>query len=82
MPFPGAGSNTFREAAGSARLPRMTTRRWMIVIAASALDFEVIVHGPDSLAAIALLLTVITPVLGTFVLLFRMGNEGPGKTLY
>jgi len=64
------------------RLPRMTTRRWMIVIVATALDLAVIIHGPPAWAFSAFALAVVAPVFGAVVVLIRWGNEGPGKTLY
>jgi hypothetical protein len=64
------------------RLPKMTTRRWMIVIVAAALDLAVIIHGPLFWGIAALTLTVGVSVLGAIAMLIRWGNEGPGKTLY
>ena len=60
----------------------MTMRRWLIVIAAVALDLAVLLHGPSPLALFGLILTVLTVVFGGLYVLIRWGNSGPGKTLY
>jgi hypothetical protein len=64
------------------RLPKMTTRRWMILLVIVALDLAVIIDGPLSWAIAVSTLTIAVAVLGAIAMLIHRGNEGPGKTLY
>jgi hypothetical protein len=45
-------------------LPRMTTRRWMVLAAAVALDCAGLFCGPDWLMILCAILTASAPVVG------------------
>jgi hypothetical protein len=52
------------EEAPAMPLPRMTTRRWMVLAAAVALDCAGLFCGPDWLMILCAILTASAPVVG------------------
>jgi len=55
------------------RLPRMTIKRWMIVVAVAAVDFTLIVQGPSHpLSTLAFFGTIALIVLSPAMLLLVM----------
>jgi hypothetical protein len=62
------------------RLPRMTTRRWMIVTAVVALDCAGLFCGPDRLSAFCVVMTAAAPVfLIIAILAVRLGPDVLGR---
>ena len=62
------------------RLPRMSTRRWMIVIAFVALDCAGLPCGSDRLMTFCVVLTAAAPVLVPIALVaHRLGPDAFGR---
>jgi hypothetical protein len=62
------------------RLPRMTTRRWMIATAVVAFDCAGLFCGSDQLSAFCVVTTASAPVfLILAILVFRLGPDVLGR---
>jgi hypothetical protein len=63
-------------------LPKLRLWSLMMIIGLVALDLFVMIHAPAIWSLRALALTAALIVLGLLRFVIRLGNRGPGKTLY
>jgi hypothetical protein len=62
------------------KLPKMTTRRWMIASAVVAVDLAGILYGSDRVMVFCVIVTVAAPVLIPLaIIVYRLGPSVAGR---